>query len=124
MLKYERIRTWRAAHELAKAVYEATRSFPKDERFGLTAQMRRAALSAPTNMIEGVAKRGSAELRRFLDIAWGSLAELWYQLLFSEEIGYLKHAERARLERMRRQAAQLTWAWMQTLTKRPPSPRS
>jgi four helix bundle protein len=116
MKKYERLLAWRAAHELAKAVYEATSSFPKSELYGITSQMRRAALSAPTNMVEGAAKRGTGEFRRFLDIAWGSLAELWYQLLFSEEMGYLSTTERGRLERLRGQAAQLTWGLMQKIS--------
>jgi four helix bundle protein len=120
--KIERLLAWQVSHELAKAVYRATQSFPKSELYGITSQMRRAALSAPTNIVEGAAKRGSNEFRRFLDIAWGSLAELWYHLLFCEDLGYLTAAERERIERLRGQAAQLTWALMQKISnarKRP-----
>ena len=62
---------------------------PQAERFGLTIQVRRAALSVPTNIAEGAAKRGSREFRRFLDIALGSLAELSYLLRFSRDYGLL-----------------------------------
>jgi len=117
MMKYERIHAWRASHELAKAVYQATKAFPRAELYGITSQMRRAALSAPTNIVEGAARRGTGEFRQFLNIAWSSLAELWYQLLFSEEMGYLGAEERNRLERMRSQAAQLTWALMRSVSK-------
>ncbi|PYO62354.1 MAG: hypothetical protein DMD70_05625 [Gemmatimonadetes bacterium] len=61
MMPYERFTAWKACHELALAVYRATRSFPKEELFGLTSQMRRAAFSAAANIAEGSAKRGSAE---------------------------------------------------------------
>ena len=60
---------------------------------------------------------GTGEFHQFLNIAWSSLAELWYQLLFSEEMGYLRAEERNRLERMRSQAAQLTWALMRSVSK-------
>ena len=58
MVKCERLLAWRMSHEFAKAVYRATESFPKSERYGIVSQMRRAALSVPTNIVEGTAKRG------------------------------------------------------------------
>jgi four helix bundle protein len=73
MVPYERFDAWKIAHQLALEVYAITERWPANERFGLTAQVRRAALSAPTNIAEGSAKRGSRELRRYLDIALGSL---------------------------------------------------
>ena len=85
MIAYERFDAWRAAHHLALELYRATDTWPRSERFGLTIQMRRAALSVPTNIAEGAAKRGSREFRRFLDIALGSLAELSYLLRFSRD---------------------------------------
>ncbi len=76
MSPFERLAAWREAYQLALAVYRDTESFPKQERFGLTAQVRRAAISVPANIAEGCVKRGPAEFRRYLDIARGSLAEL------------------------------------------------
>jgi len=118
MTKYERIHAWRASHELAKAVYRATKSFPREELYGITSQLRRAALSVPTNIVEGAARRSSGEFRQFLNIAWSSLAEIWYQLLFSKEFGYLSPGAWSRLERMRSQTAQLLWGLLQTVSRR------
>ena len=78
MMAYEGLRAWRAAHQLAVAVYKVTRSFPKSELYGMTSQLRRAALSIPANIAEGSAKRGTREFRRFLDIAVWSFAEVSY----------------------------------------------
>jgi four helix bundle protein len=76
MAPYERFDAWKAAHHLALRVYKVTDGWPQNERYGLTIQIRRAALSAPTNIAEGSAKRGSREFRRYLDIALGSLSEV------------------------------------------------
>ena len=67
---------WQRADALALEVYRATQDFPREELYGITAQLRRAALSVPTNIVEGYARRGDKELARFIDIALGSLAEL------------------------------------------------
>jgi four helix bundle protein len=69
MLAYERLHAWKLCHELVLAVYGVTASFPKHELYGLTSQARRAAFSAAANIVEGAAKRGSAEFRRFIDIS-------------------------------------------------------
>jgi four helix bundle protein len=73
---------------LAKQVYAMTRAFPGDERFGLTAQMRRAVVSVPSNIAEGQARRGRREFVKFLSLAEGSLAELDTQLTLAVELGY------------------------------------
>ncbi len=83
MMAYEKFDAWKAAHELALAVYQITDRWPNSERYQLTAQIRRAALSVPTNISEGAAKRGPADFRRYVDIARGSLSELTYLLRFS-----------------------------------------
>ena len=108
MMPYERFTAWKACHELALATYRATRSFPKEELFGLTSQMRRAAFSAAANIAEGSAKRGSAEFRRFLDIAIGSFCELSYAILFVTELGLL----------LRSRAGKLTWGLYKTVSRR------
>src|SRR6184192_3685479 len=109
MMPYERFTAWRACHELALAIYRGTRSFPKEELFGLTSQMRRAAFSAAANIAEGSAKRGSAEFRRFLDIALGSLTELGYTLRISRELGILAEESWGRLNDLQSRARFLTW---------------
>ncbi|NOY45287.1 MAG: four helix bundle protein [Deltaproteobacteria bacterium] len=81
---------WRLADNLAMDVYEATREFPREEIYGLTAQLRRAALSVPTNLVEGYSRRGDRELRHFVNIALGSLAETKYLLHFASRLGFLE----------------------------------
>ena len=73
MYPFERLAAWQVAYELTLATYRATRDFPKHELYGLTSQSRRAAVSVIANIAEGSAKRGEGELRRFLDIALGSI---------------------------------------------------
>lgn len=77
---HERLDVWRDAMALVEATYRLTQDFPDAERFGLTAQMRRAAISVPSNIAEGAARRSTAEYLRYLSMARGSLAELDTQL--------------------------------------------
>src|SRR5438552_18307349 len=118
MAPYERFAAWRECHALALEVYRATRSFPKEELYGLTSQARRAAFSAAANIAEGSAKRGSAEFRRFLDIAIGSLCELSYAILFVTELGLLSQEEGQRLAELRSRAGKLTWGLYKTVSRR------
>lgn len=74
-------------------VYALTKTFPKDELFGMTSQMRRAAASIPANIAEGCGRDSDAELKRFLDIAHGSASELEYFLLLAKELGYIAPLE-------------------------------
>ena len=108
-MPYERFEAWKVSHELALAVYSVTRGWPRSELYGLTSQLRRAALSAPTNIAEGSAKRGPAEFRRFLDYSLGSLSELAYLLRFAHDTQFLTDEAWARLQQMRDKAAILTW---------------
>jgi len=79
---------WRKAHEFVLAVYRLTDSFPDREKFGLSHQMRRAAVSIPANIAEGFGKRSRAEKARFLNIAEGSLEECRYYLILTDDLGY------------------------------------
>jgi len=87
---FRRYQVWQKAHALTLETYLATRPFPKDERFGLTAQIRRSVASIPTNIAEGFGRTGDRERGRFLDIAIGSANEVEYQLLLSNELQYLE----------------------------------
>ena len=124
MAPYERFDAWQMAHRMALLIYNVTESWPREERFGLTNQVRRAALSIPTNIAEGAAKRGHREFRRFLDIALGSLSELTYLLRFSRDRGLLKHESWLELEDLRDQAGKLTWQLYRTLSHGATGPRS
>jgi S23 ribosomal protein. len=118
MMPYERLLAWQVAHELALDLFHVTDRWPGRERFGLSAQLRRAALSAATNIAEGSAKRGSREFRRFLDIALGSLAEVSYLLRFSRDYGLLTMEAWAPLEDLRTRVGQLTWNLYAAVAKR------
>ena len=109
MKPYERLDAWRISHGLALAVYKATRSFPKHEQYGLTSQLRRAAISITANIAEGSAKRGKREFRRFLDIALGSLAELRCLLRLSRDLQYLDDATAALIAPVEERAGLLLW---------------
>ena len=102
---------------MALLTYKVTDSWPTEERFGLTIQVRRAAISVPTNIAEGAAKRGRREFRRYLDISLGSLSELTYLLRFSRDRGLLTPESWLELEDLRDQAGKLTWQLYRTLTR-------
>ena len=84
---------WQEAMNLVDAVYNATKTFPKEELYGLTSQIRRAAVSVPSNLAEGAARTGRKEFAQFLSIARGSLSELETQILIAKRQGYLQNAE-------------------------------
>jgi four helix bundle protein len=79
---------WQKAHQFALLVYRLTASFPRHETFGLTSQMRRAAVSIPANIAEGFKRRGKADKARFLNIAQSSLEECRYYLILTEDLCY------------------------------------
>jgi four helix bundle protein len=86
---FKQLKVWQKAHLLVLDVYRETRSFPAEERFGLTAHLLRSATSIPSNIAEGCGRDTETELARFLSIAAGSAAETEYQLLLARDFGYL-----------------------------------
>lgn len=93
LLSYRELDVWKLGMASAKAVYALTALFPSSESFGLTSQMRRAAVSIPSNIAEGKARSTTSEFRRFLQVARGSLAEFETQLELSVELGYANRGE-------------------------------
>ena len=89
MHNFKRLDTWNLAMEVAKATYELTTGFPKDERYGMTSQIKRSAISIPSNTAEGAGRNNNGEFKHFLGIAAGSAYELETQLLLSEQFGFL-----------------------------------
>ena len=90
MQRYTDLKVWQRSHALALEVYRRTEEFPDKERFGLTAQLRRAAVSVPTNIAEGSRRQGAQDYARFLNIAEGSVAETGYLLLLCRDLSYLE----------------------------------
>src|SRR5262245_24858590 len=90
MKDFRDLKVWSKAHQAALACYEITRSFPREEVFGLVSQIRRSGSSVAANIAEGCGRRGNAELHRVLQIAMGSASELEYHLLLAKDLNYLK----------------------------------
>jgi four helix bundle protein len=88
--RFTDLTVWQRSHGLVLQIYKITRGFPSDERFNLVTQIRRAALSVPTNIAEGSKRIGRQDYARFLNIAEGSLAETEYLLLVGRDLGYVE----------------------------------
>ena len=90
MRDHTKLRAFELADDLAVMVYRMTSNFPKEEIYGLTLQMRRSAVSVPSNIVEGCTRSGQIEYHRFLEIAFGSLRELHYQFDLARRLEYIK----------------------------------
>ena len=88
MRDHTKLRAFHLADEVVVLIYQATGKFPREEVYGLTSQMRRAAVSVPSNIVEGCTRESQADYRRFLEIAFGSLREVHYQFGLSKRLGY------------------------------------
>jgi four helix bundle protein len=98
MSDYRNLIVWKRAHAFALEVYHSTRSFPDSERYGLTSQLRRAAISVVSNIAEGWGRHETRDQLRFLKMARGSICEVECQLLLSRDVGYLKSSGWERLD--------------------------
>jgi four helix bundle protein len=98
MEDFKDLKVWTKAHLLTLAIYQRTRVFPRDEIYGLTSQVRRAAASIGANIAEGCGRRSDPELKRFLQIARGSASELEYHLLLARDLQFLTPSEFKELE--------------------------
>jgi four helix bundle protein len=93
MRNYKDLLVWEKAHKLTLAVYKITQAFPKEERFGLTSQVRRASASIAANLAEGCGRRSDGEMARYVQIAMGSGAELSYHFLLAKDLGFIESAK-------------------------------
>jgi four helix bundle protein len=104
MRDYTKIQAWRLTDDLTVAIYDATKSFPREEIYGLTSQLRRAGYSVPANIVEGAARESKRDYLHFLHIARGSLSESQYFIHLAHRLGYLSDADSTRLHGMSREA--------------------
>jgi len=93
MRDHSKLRAFELADDVAVLIYKITKGFPKDEIYGLTSQMRRAAVSVPSNIVEGCSRESQNEYLRFLEIAFASLKELHYQYSLACRLGYVEKSE-------------------------------
>ena len=112
MQDYQRLKVWEKSHALTLAIYRLTGSFPADERFELTRQIRRSAASIPANIAEGCGRNSPRELKHFLTIASGSASELEYHLLLARDLGF---ASDDSLTHRVSEVKRMLWSLMQKL---------
>ena len=106
---------WEKAHQLAVSAYKATASFPKEEQYGLTSQIRRAALSIPANIAEGCGRGSDSYFARFLQIAMGSGSELEYEFILARDLGCLDETQHIEIEKTVQSVKQMLAALLRTL---------
>jgi four helix bundle protein len=112
---FRELKVWQKAHELTLAVYQLTATFPQEERYGLSSQLRRAGSSIAANLAEGCGRNGDAELARFCSIALGSASELEYHLLLGRDLQLIKPKDYAALQQRATELKRMLTALMQKL---------
>lgn len=112
---YKKLIVWEKADKFAHMVYLKTKDFPKEEIYGLTSQLRRAALSVPVNIVEGYARHSKKEFKNFLNIALGSLTEAEYLLDFSNRLGYFIEADFQEASDLRQEVGNLLWKFYRSI---------
>jgi four helix bundle protein len=111
------LKAWQYAQRLAVECAKAAREFPEFEQLALADQLRRAAYSIPLNIAEGNTRKGTRDYRRFLDIAWGSLAELQTALAIARDVGYLRPAEFGRLEALATETSKTLFGLLRKISR-------
>jgi four helix bundle protein len=112
---FRELKVWRKAHELTLAVYQITASFPREELYGLTAQLRRASSSIAANLAEGCGRNGDAELARFCSMAMGSASELEYHLLLARDLKLIRPQDYDALDQRATELKRMLTALLQKL---------
>lgn len=112
ILSFRDLKVWQKAHELALLVYRITERFPPEEKYGLTSQMRRAAVSVATNIVEGFRRRSAKDSLHFYDIANASLEELRYEALLASDLRYL--SETHMLNQKLEETSRMLNAWIKS----------
>jgi four helix bundle protein len=115
---YRDLKVWQLGVKLSLEVYEATRAFPSEERFGLTSQLRRCAVSVPSNIAEGNARESTKDYLRHLSIASGSLAELETQLIIASQLGFMSPLAVEKLQSMCDEESRMLRSLQQALRRK------
>ena len=118
MQDFRNIQVWQKAYDLTREIYKATKVFPPEEMYGLTSQLRRAAMSIPCNIAEGCYRSTDADFARFLDIAIGSASEVECQLLLAHDLGYQRQGESEELLVLVVEVKRMLTKFIATLRKR------
>jgi four helix bundle protein len=121
MRDYKNIKAYQLAEELVVQVYKITKIFPKEEIYGLTSQLRRAAVSVPTNIAEGASRNHKRDYLQFLYISRGSLAEVECLLLLGYKLGYLDEQKHRQIERQRDEIAKTLFGLIRAVESEVPS---
>lgn len=108
---------WEKAHRMTLTVYEVTKGFPSDERFGLTAQLRRSSASVPTNIVEGFKRKGVKDQARFYNMAESSLEETKYHLILSKDLNYLSESAYADLMNKAEEVGRMLNGYLKSVIK-------
>lgn len=115
--RWAKLEVWKTADDLAFEIYQITKQFPKEEIYGITSQIRRSALSIPTNIVEGYSRKGDKELARFINISLGSLAETKYLVYFSNRLGYFQDSEYNKLKQGYNTLGKLLWRFYEKVSR-------
>jgi len=121
MRDHKKLKAFELADKIALEIYRITRSFPHEELYGLASQMRRAAVSVPSNIVEGCARSTKQEYCRFLDIAFGSLRELMYQFSLAVRLDYVAPQSITAIDHLLSEAERVISALIRSLRRLPPS---
>ncbi len=115
MKDFRELKVWQKAHRLTLDIYRATSTFPMEELYGLTSQVRRSCVSIPANLAEGCGRKGDAELARFVQIAMGSASEVEYHLLLAHDLGLLGSSGYEKLARQVTEVKRMLASFIQKL---------
>ncbi len=117
MRDHTKLKAFGLADQLALKTYELTRTFPSEERYGLSSQMRRAAISIGANIVEGSARPSEVDYARFLSIAYGSAKELQYEISLAARLGYMTQEARKSLEKQALDTSKALWSLIRAIRK-------
>ncbi len=119
---YKELIVWRQSHQFVLQIYRLTETFPKHELYGIISQLRRAAVSVPTNIVEGYARKSRLDFLRFLDISRASLLECAYLLELSKDLKYLTDDQYKNIDQLRAKTGFLLRRYVISIQNRQPNP--